>query len=272
MTDPTSAYIDGLRQGPGLLTAAEERTLGMAVRAGDQTARERMILANRRLVVSLARSYVGRGLSLDDLIGHGNVGLVIAVDRYDPGYGTRFGTYAAYWIREEMLSALRETVTTIRIPCHAIDLLNRWDRASQEIREGRKGGSPPSKAEVIAKLGLTSNQADHVRHARAVRRSREGSGRIALLGKTWIDDRDPFRGTVVADDVVKLKTCLDQLPPRERAAVSLRHGLDDGRPLTFSEIGGRFGVTGSRVRQLYAEALAKLRMGFRGEPIVCLNA
>src|SRR5271165_4689291 len=147
-----------------LLSAAEERDLAEAIARGDRDARSRMIEANLRLVVKIARDYLGRGMLIDDLIGEGNLGLIRAAEDFDPGFGTRFSTYASYWIKQSIRHALINTTSTIRLPAHMIGLLTRWRRAEQVLR--RERGSVPSFDDVALVLGLSECQKMLVANAR----------------------------------------------------------------------------------------------------------
>src|SRR5947209_2359590 len=165
-----------------LLSAAEERELADAIARGDRDARGRMIKANLRLVVKIARDYVGRGLVLDDLVGEGNVGLIRAAEEYDPRFGTRFSTYASYWIKQAIRHALINTTATIRLPAHMYSLLTKWRRAERLLC--RQQGGPPSFDEVAAYLGLSETQKGLVAKAHRARQLKLESGLGDCHG-TW---------------------------------------------------------------------------------------
>ena len=157
-----------------LLSAAEERELAEAIARGDRDARSKMIEANLRLVVKIARDYLGRGMLIDDLIGEGNLGLIRAAEDFDPRFGTRFSTYASYWIKQSIRHALINTSTTIRLPAHMFGLLTKWRRAERMLY--RQHGCAPSFDEVAAYLGLTDNQKSMVAKARCASRLKLDSG------------------------------------------------------------------------------------------------
>src|SRR5277367_226764 len=165
---PTSLQIYLMEiKDDALLTAAEECELADAIAQGDRDARTRMIQANLRLVVKIARDYVGRGIVLDDLIGEGNLGLIRAAEEFDPRFGTRFSTYASYWIKQAIRHALINTTSTIRLPAHMVGLLTKWRRSEREL--GRNLGRSPSFDEVAVSLGLTDAQKGLVEKARQAR-------------------------------------------------------------------------------------------------------
>jgi RNA polymerase primary sigma factor len=154
-TSSLNTYLREIRDDP-LLSASEERSLAEAIASGDRDARARMIQANLRLVVKIAREYVGRGLVLDDLIGEGNLGLIRATEEFDPRFGTRFSTYASYWIKQAIRHALINTTATIRLPAHMVGLLTKWRRAERALT--REFGCAPTNEQVAVSLGLTNSQ------------------------------------------------------------------------------------------------------------------
>jgi RNA polymerase primary sigma factor len=258
-TSSLNTYLREIRDDP-LLSAAEERALAEAIAQGDGDARTRMIQANLRLVVKIAREYVGRGLVLDDLIGEGNLGLIRATEEYDPGFGTRFSTYASYWIKQAIRHALINTTATIRLPAHMVGLLTKWRRAERALT--REFGYPPTFDQVAVSLGLTDSQKALVEKARRARQLRfESSGDD---GGTWSPDdsmaeRDAPEATLEADDERKnLLKRMEQLDARERAILALRFGLEGELPLTLKEVGRRLGVTREWVRKIEIRAVRKL--------------
>jgi RNA polymerase primary sigma factor len=245
-----------------LLSAAEERDLAEAIARGDREARSRMIEANLRLVVKIARDYLGRGMLIDDLIGEGNLGLIRAAEEFDPGFGTRFSTYANYWIKQAIRHALINTSTTIRLPAHMFGLLTKWRRAKRLLY--RERGGVPSFDEVAAHLGLTENQKGLVAKARRASQLKLESS-LGDEDASWSPDeltnyaQSPETAMEISEDRAEILQRLDRLDERERLVISLRFGLLDGSPLTLKEIGRRIGVTREWVRKIELRAVSKLR-------------
>lgn len=253
-------YLEDIRD-DALLTAAEERSLAEAIARGDRLAKSRLIQANLRLVVRIARDYAGRGLPLDDLIGEGNLGLIRAAAEYDPRFGTRFSTYASYWIKQAIRSALTNTAATIRLPAHMVTLLQKWRRVERQLR--RELGCEPSREQIAASLDLTEAQIVLVEHAlNAGQIRRESSSADDARG--WSpDDLSDFRDAPevaleALDERLELARRLERLDDRERMVISLRYGLEGKAPLTLKEIGRRLGVTREWVRKIELRAVAKL--------------
>ena len=244
-----------------LLSAVEERDLAEAIARGDRDARSRMIEANLRLVVKIARDYLGRGMLIDDLIGEGNLGLIRAAEDFDPGFGTRFSTYASYWIKQSIRHALINTSTTIRLPAHMFGLLTKWRRAERLLF--RECGGAPSFDEVAAHLGLTENQKDLVAKARRASQLKLESN-VGDEDVSWPLDEStncsqmPETAVEISEDRTEVLRRLDRLDERERLVISLRFGLLDGDPLTLKEIGRRIGVTREWVRKIEIRAVSKL--------------
>jgi RNA polymerase primary sigma factor len=255
-----STYLREIRNDP-LLSAAEERTLAASIAGGDQEARSRMIQANLRLVVKIAREYFGRGMTLDDLIGEGNLGLIRATEEYDPLFGTRFSTYASYWIKQAIRHALINTASTIRLPAHMVGLLTKWRRAERTLT--RDSGFPPTTEQVAICLGLTDAQKVLVEKARRARQLRLESGG-GEGGGSWspdesMADHEPPDAQLEADDERQnLMRRLERLDARERAIIALRFGLGGEAPLTLKEVGKRLGVTREWVRKIEIRAVRKL--------------
>jgi RNA polymerase primary sigma factor len=257
-----NTYLREIRD-DALLTAAEERSLAVAIANGDKEARVRMIKANLRLVVKIAREYLGRGMVLDDLIGEGNLGLIRAAEEFDPGFGTRFSTYASYWIKQAIRHALINTTATIRLPAHMVGLLTKWRRAERALT--REFGCPPTADQVAVSLGLTDAQKGLVDKARRARQLRLESGG-GEDGGAWSPDESPDDDDSVAPDALleadderqNLLRRLDRLDARERAILSLRFGLEGEDPLTLKEVGRRLGVTREWVRKIEIRAVRKL--------------
>jgi RNA polymerase primary sigma factor len=255
-----AVYLGEIRT-PSLLTAAEERSLANAISGGDKDARSRMIQANLRLVVRIAHDYMGRGMVLEDLIGEGNIGLIRATEEFEPRFGTRFSTYAAYWIKQSIRHALINTTSTIRLPAHMVQLLTKWRRAERALY--RDMGRSPSFDEVASHLGLTKTQKSLVAQARHARRLKlESTTAIATGGRSvsGSDDRTASANALLeADDEWDIVwSRIERLDARERAILVLRYGLEGETPLTLKEIGRRLGVTREWIRKLELRAIDKL--------------
>lgn len=252
-------YLDSVRDN-ALLSADDERALAEAIRRGDRDAQARMIRSNLRLVVKIARDYLGRGLTLDDLVGEGNLGLIRATEEFDPAYGTRFSTYAAYWIRQAIRHALVNTTATIRLPAHMVNLLTKWRRTERAL--GRALGHVPGFDEIADALNLSAAKRRMVAQALDARRLC-GEG-VDDSGQTWTcdeapDHRDtPDTALEAAEERRELLARLERLDARERAIIAMRFGLGGRTPMTLKEIGTRLGVTREWVRRIEARALARL--------------
>lgn len=254
-----TTYLREIRDG-ALLSAAEERSLSEAITAGDHDARARMIQANLRLVVKIAREYLGRGMTLDDLIGEGNLGLIRATEEFDPRFGTRFSTYASYWIKQAIRHSLINTAATIRLPAHMVGLLTKWRRAERALT--KEFGCAPTADQIAVSLGLSDSQKVLVEKARRARHLRLESG--GGDGGAWspeesMADHEPPDAVLEADDERRdLLRRLDRLDARERAILALRFGLGGEVPLTLKEVGKRLGVTREWVRKIEIRAVRKL--------------
>lgn len=255
-----NAYLREIRD-DSLLSAVEERSLAEAIAVGDQDARTRMIQANLRLVVKIAREYVGRGMSIDDLVGEGNLGLIRATEEFDPKFGTRFSTYASYWIKQAIRHALINTTATIRLPAHMVGLLTKWRRAERLLT--REFGYPPTAERISVHLGLSESQKSLVEKARRARQLRLESG-VGDESGVWSPDdsaaeREAPDASLEADDERQdLLRRLERLDARERAILALRFGLEGELPLTLKEVGKRLGVTREWVRKIEIRAVRKL--------------
>lgn len=245
-----------------LLTAEEERDLAERVARGDEAARDRMIQANLRLVIKIAGDYLGRGLPLEDLIGEGNLGLIRATREYDPRFGTRFSTYASYWVKQAIHHALVNTASTIRLPAHMVNLLTRWKRA--ERRLARTLGKPPGFDEVAEDLGLAASQRRMILQAmRAGTLCREGVGEDGE-STSWLPDEAadpgaaPEEPVALRDEIHELRRRLLRLDDRERMILALRYGLGGVPPQTLKQVAASLDVTREWIRKIELRALAKL--------------
>jgi RNA polymerase primary sigma factor len=259
---PIEIYLDEIRRIP-LLTREREVELAKQVAAGDEAAKKQMVESNLRLVVMLARRYQGRGLPLADLIAEGNLGLIRAVEKFRWDRGTRFSTYATWWIRQAVQRALANQARLIRLPVHVEAQLGKVRRAQERLTHER--GRPPEMAEVAAELGLTVGDVQALEEASRMPLSLETpvgrEGESFQLKDVVRDPQEPGAGAVASllRRQENLPGLLDDLPPKEREILFDRFGLGGDAPMTLEAIGQRLGVTRERVRQIEASALQKLR-------------
>jgi RNA polymerase primary sigma factor len=259
---PTSleAYFQSIHDTP-LLTADQEKALARRIRRGDTRARDHMIRANLRLVVNIARRYIGKGLELPDLIAEGNIGLLRAVDDFNPAMGTRFSTYACHWIKQAIRQALKYTTRTIRIPAYMVDLLIKWRQTAARLRD--ELGRPPTREEVARCLRIPRKRLAGLQQAIKVCDSsllNDHSDDNWPFEETLTDSRTKTADTALGDaeEQQMVHQLLDTLDQREATVLRLRFGFDDEDTHTLHEIGERLGLTRERVRQLQSEALRKL--------------
>ncbi|RKY20903.1 MAG: RNA polymerase sigma factor RpoD/SigA [Planctomycetota bacterium] len=246
-----------------LLTADQEKELAYEVQKGSIQARDHFALANLRLVVSIAKRYMNRGLCLLDLIEEGNVGLLRAVEKFDPAANCRFSTYATWWIKQSIRRALTNTVKTVRIPSYMVELINRWQQTTDRML--LELGRVPSINEVALELDMTLDNARNVR--RALRTSHRYTQSFSTdsdgssLNDIIVDPNcpDPPSDLARATEVERMMGLIDNLDERERRILRLRFGLDyDRDPMTLKQIGAELGLTRERVRQIQNEVLGRL--------------
>jgi RNA polymerase primary sigma factor len=262
---PLETYLREINE-TALLSADEELELAERIGCGDVRARDRMVRANLRLVVNIARGYTGKGLSLPDLIEEGNLGLLRAVEGFDPAMGTRFSTYASYWIKQSIKRALINSAKTIRIPAYMVELLSKWRRANARLTE--ELGRTPTPEEVARVLGLPRKKLPIIKKAIRIYNSTPQTDQADAgwsLGEMVMDERmkSPDEELVEHDVLKHVLRMLDEMDPREATVLRMRFGLDDMEPHTLKEIGEQLGLTRERVRQIETEALGKLGEGLR---------
>ena len=263
---PLETYLREINE-TALLTPKDERDLAVAIGEGDIRARDRMVRANLRLVVNIARGYTGKGLGLQDLIEEGNLGLLRAVEGFDPAMGTRFSTYASYWIKQSIKRALINTSKTIRIPAYMVELLSKWRRASTRLAE--ELGRTPSPEEIARVLGLPRKKLPIIKKAIRIYNLTPQTDQADAgwsLGEMVMDDRarSPEDELVASDNLTHVLRQLDKMDQREATVLRMRFGLNDNEPRTLKEIGETLGLTRERVRQIETEALGKLNESLEG--------
>lgn len=259
--DPVRMYLKEIGKVP-LLTAEEELEIAQRMAAGDEEARKKLSESNLRLVVSIAKRYVGRGMQFLDLIQEGNLGLIKAVEKFDYSKGYKFSTYATWWIRQAITRAIADQARTIRIPVHMVETINKLVRIQRQLLQ--ELGREPTPEEIGEEMGLS---AERVREIQKI--SQEPVSLETPIG----EEEDSQLGDFIEDDAAvvppdaasfsmlqeQLAKVLEGLAERERKVISLRFGLEDGHPRTLEEVGREFGVTRERIRQIESKTLAKLR-------------
>ncbi|MDQ0416272.1 RNA polymerase primary sigma factor [Thermoactinomyces sp. DSM 45891] len=261
INDPVRMYLKEIGRVP-LLSAEEEVKLATRIEEGDEEAKRRLAEANLRLVVSIAKRYVGRGMLFLDLIQEGNMGLIKAVEKFDYRKGFKFSTYATWWIRQAITRAIADQARTIRIPVHMVETINKLIRVNRQLLQ--ELGREPSPEEIANEMGLTPEKVREIQKIAQEPVSLEtpiGEEDDSHLGDFIPDDDAQAPAEAAAYELLKeqLKDVLDTLSEREENVLRLRFGLDDGRTRTLEEVGKVFGVTRERIRQIEAKALRKLR-------------
>ena len=273
LEDPVRMYIKEIGTVP-LLTAEEEVSLAMRIKQGDEQARKQLIEANLRLVVSIAKKYIGRGMSFLDLIQEGNIGLMRAVEKFDYTLGYKFSTYSTWWIRQAITRGIADTARTIRVPVHMVETINKTLRTSRDLL--LELGREPNSKEIAQRMDLPVSKIDEILNI---------SKDPVSLDKP-IGEEDSQLGDFIKDsssltpleyvEATKLREDLEwavsTLPDREQKVIRLRFGFDDGEPKTLEEVGKVFNVTRERIRQIESKALRRLRHPLRAKRLAGYRA
>ena len=253
-------YLKDISKVP-LLTADEEKELAYKIQAGDEKAREAMTVANLRLVVSIAKIYTNRGLMFMDLIEEGNIGLLKAVERFDPKAETRFSTYATWWIKQSIRRAITNTVKTVRIPAYMVEIISQWKNATQTLANDL--GRQPSVAEVAKAVDIPAEKVNVIKRVvrAAMNANQPVSLDVAYQGNDVIEDQSmqqPEDSFFDQYDKDRLQSHLETLTEREANILRMRYGLNSGEPMTLEQIGNTMSLPRERIRQIEEEALKKL--------------
>ncbi len=267
--DPVRMYLKEIGKVP-LLTADEERELAIRMSQGDESAKQKLAEANLRLVVSIAKRYVGRGMLFLDLIQEGNLGLIKAVEKFDYTKGYKFSTYATWWIRQAITRAIADQARTIRIPVHMVETINKLIRVSRQLLQ--QYGRDPTPEELAKEMDMPEEKVREILKIAQEPVSLEtpiGEEEDSHLGDFIPDEDAPAPAEAAAFTLLKeqLLDVLDTLTDREKKVLKLRFGLDDGRARTLEEVGKEFQVTRERIRQIEAKALRKLRHPSRSKKL-----
>ena len=267
--DPVRMYLKEIGKVP-LLTAEEEIEIAKRLETGDEEAKKKLSEANLRLVVSIAKRYVGRGMLFLDLIQEGNLGLIKAVEKFDYTKGFKFSTYATWWIRQAITRAIADQARTIRIPVHMVETINKLIRVSRQLLQ--QYGREPTPEEIAKEMGISESKVREIIKIAQEPVSLEtpiGEEEDSHLGDFIPDDDAPAPAEAASFALMKeqLLDVLDTLTPREEKVLRLRFGLDDGRQRTLEEVGKEFNVTRERIRQIEAKALRKLRHPSRSKKL-----
>jgi RNA polymerase primary sigma factor len=267
--DPVRMYLKEIGRVP-LLSAENEVELAKRIEAGDEEAKRRLAEANLRLVVSIAKRYVGRGMLFLDLIQEGNLGLIKAVEKFDFRKGFKFSTYATWWIRQAITRAIADQARTIRIPVHMVETINKLIRVQRQLLQ--ELGREPTADEIAKEMGIDEDKVREILKIAQEPVSLEtpiGEEEDSHLGDFIEDEEAPAPAEAASFSLLKeqLEGVLDTLTDREEEVLRLRFGLDDGRARTLEEVGKVFGVTRERIRQIEAKALRKLRHPSRSKKL-----
>ncbi len=267
--DPVRMYLKEIGK-VSLLTGQEEIEIAKKMEAGDELAKKKLVEANLRLVVSIAKRYVGRGMLFLDLIQEGNLGLIKAVDKFDYTKGFKFSTYATWWIRQAITRAIADQARTIRVPVHMVETINKLIRVSRQLLQ--ELGREPKPLEIAKEMDITEEKVREIMKISQEPVSLEtpiGEEEDSHLGDFIPDVDAPAPAETAAFSLLKeqLFEVLDTLTLREQSVLKLRFGLEDGRPRTLEEVGKQFDVTRERIRQIEAKALRKLRHPSRSKKL-----
>ena len=269
MDDPVKMYLKDIGKVP-LLSADDEIELARKMMDGDEDAKRELSIANLRLVVSIAKRYVGRGMQFLDLIQEGNLGLMKAVEKFDYQKGFKFSTYSTWWIRQAITRAIADQARTIRIPVHMVETINKVLRVQRQLMQ--EFGREPTPEEIAKEMGIPEQRVVEIQKISQDPVSLEtpiGEEEDSHLGDFIEDEQAPAPTDAVALSLLKeqLIHVLDTLTPREEKVLRLRYGIDDGKPRTLEEVGKEFNVTRERIRQIEAKALRKLRHPSRSKKL-----